>query len=197
MEPMDHTLMGQVLDGDLSAWNKLVSRWERGVYNFVYRIIGHEEDARDLVQETMIRVFQGLNHLKDPAKFPSWLYRIAHNACLDRLRSGKNRSMISRDALVENGMEGVLDQRIDRFQSQPHPDEALYRRELSEILRQALQTLSEEQRTALVMREYNGYASREIAEILGIPVGTVRSRIFHGLRNLERVLGRLRAEEGR
>ncbi|MBN1825859.1 MAG: sigma-70 family RNA polymerase sigma factor [Candidatus Eisenbacteria bacterium] len=197
MEPMDLALVGQVLEGDVQAFNRLVARWERGIYCFVYRVVGHEEDARDLVQETMIRVYQGLDRLKDPAKFPSWLFRIAHNVCLDKLRSGKNRSMISKETLVENGMERILEERIDRFQGLPDPDEALYRRELSEILGQALMTLSEEQRTALVMREYHGYTSREIADILGIPVGTVRSRIFHGLRNLERVLRRLRAEEGR
>ena len=197
MEPADLALVGRVLEGDVQAFNRLVARWERGIYCFVYRVVGHEEDARDLVQETMIRVYQGLDRLKDPAKFPSWLFRIAHNVCLDKLRSGKNRSMISKEALVESGMERILEERIDRFQGTPHPDEALYRRELSEILGQALMTLSEEQRTALVMREYHGYTSREIADILGIPVGTVRSRIFHGLRNLERVLRRLRAEEGR
>lgn len=197
MEPADLTLVGQVMDGDTAAFNRLISRWERAVYNFVYRVIGHEEDARDLVQETVIRVYNGLDRLKDPNKFPSWLFRIAHNVCLDRLRSGKYRPLVSTDALPEGGVERLLDDRAYELKRRGDPERALYRRELAEILNRALQSLSEEQRTAVVMREYNGYSSREIAEILGVPVGTVRSRIFHGLRNLGRVLGRLRAEEGR
>ena len=197
MTPADVTLVGRVLEGDVDAFNRLVARWERAVYNFVYRVIGHEEDAKDLVQETLIRVYQGLSRLKDPNKFPSWLFRIAHNVCLDRLRSGKCRPLVSVDALPEGGVERLLDERIDRYLERGDPEKTLYRRELSAILTPALQSLSEEQRTAVVMREYNGYSCKEIAEILDVPVGTVRSRIFHGLRNLGRVLRRLRAEEGR
>ncbi|MFH1277532.1 MAG: sigma-70 family RNA polymerase sigma factor [Candidatus Eisenbacteria bacterium] len=197
MEPTDLVLVGQVMDGDIAAFNQLISRWERAVYNFVYRVVGHEEDAKDLVQETVIRVYHGLGRLKDPNKFPSWLFRIAHNVCLDRLRSGKHRPMVSTDALPEGGVERLIDDRIDFLRGRTDPEDAVYRKELSSILGRALQGLSEEQRTAVVMREYNGYSSKEIAEILGVPVGTVRSRVFHGLRNLGRVLKRLRAEEGR
>lgn len=197
MEPTDLALVGQVMDGDVAAFNQLISRWDRAVYNFVYRVVGHEEDAKDLVQETVIRVYNGLGRLNDPNKFPSWLFRIAHNVCLDRLRSGKNRPLVSTDALPEGGVERLIDDRIDLLRQRVNPEDAVYRKELSAILARALQSLSEEQRTAVVMREYNGYSSREIAEILGVPVGTVRSRIFHGLRNLGRVLRRLRAEEGR
>ena len=196
MEPTDLALVGRVMEGDLRAFNALIARWDRGLYNFVFRIVGHEEDARDLVQETVIRVYQGVDRLKDPRKFPSWLFRIAHNVCLDKLRSGKNRTMLSTDELTEGGRERLLEARIDRFRHEAKPDEAAYRSELSQILRDALQTLSEEQRTAIVMREYNGYTTQEIADILGIPVGTVRSRIFHGLRNLGKTLRRLRVEEG-
>lgn len=197
MEPTDLALVGQVMDGDVAAFNQLISRWDRAVYNFVYRVVGHEEDAKDLVQETVIRVYNGLGRLNDPNKFPSWLFRIAHNVCLDRLRSGKYRPLVSTDALPEGGVERLIDDRIDLLRQRVNPEDAVYRKELSAILARALQSLSEEQRTAVVMREYNGYSSREIAEILGVPVGTVRSRIFHGLRNLGRVLRRLRAEEGR
>ena len=197
MEPTDLALVGQVIDGDVAAFNQLISRWDRAVYNFVYRVVGHEEDAKDLVQETVIRVYNGLGRLNDPNKFPSWLFRIAHNVCLDRLRSGKYRPVVSTDALPEGGVERLIDDRIDLLSQRVNPEDAVYRKELSAILARALQSLSEEQRTAVVMREYNGYSSREIAEILGVPVGTVRSRIFHGLRNLGRVLRRLRAEEGR
>lgn len=196
MGPTDETLVGQVLAGDDSAFNELIGRWEKGLYNFVYRMVGQEEEARDLVQETVIRVYGRLDQLREPAAFPSWAFRIAHNVCRDRLRTRKNRTMISTDDLVEKGAESLLDERIDRFQQAPRPDRAVYQRELGEILSGALQTLSEEQRTAVVMREYHGYSSREIAEMFDLPVGTVRSRIFHGLKNLGRVLRRLRLEEG-
>jgi RNA polymerase sigma-70 factor (ECF subfamily) len=197
MEPADVALVGRVLDGDVAAFNRLMARWERPVYNFVYRVVGHDEDAKDLVQETVIRVYNGLSRLQDPNKFPAWLFRIAHNVCLDQLRSGKNRPLLSTDSLPEGGLDRLLAERDELRRDRNHPEDVVYRREIAEILARALQSLSEEQRTAVVMREYNGYSSREIAEILGIPVGTVRSRIFHGLRNLARVLRRLGLEEGR
>ncbi|MFH1680556.1 MAG: sigma-70 family RNA polymerase sigma factor [Candidatus Eisenbacteria bacterium] len=197
MEPTDVALVGRVRDGDVGAFNRLMARWERPVYNFVYRVVGHDEDARDLVQETILRVYNGLARLQDPNKFPAWLFRIAHNVCLDRLRSGKNRAMVSTDALPEGGLDRLLGDRPDLRRADADPEQVVYRKEIARILMRALQSLSEEQRTAVVMREYNGYSSREIAEILGIPVGTVRSRIFHGLRNLNRLLRRLGTEEGR
>jgi RNA polymerase sigma-70 factor (ECF subfamily) len=174
-----------------------MARWERPVYNFVYRVVGHDEDAKDLVQETVIRVYSRLGMLQDPNKFPAWLFRIAHNVCLDRLRSGKNRPLVSTDALPEGGLDRLLDEGAAERLRAGDPEEIVYRKEVGAILARALQSLSEEQRTAVVMRTYNGYSSREIAEILGIPVGTVRSRIFHGLKNLGRVLRRLGLEEGR
>jgi RNA polymerase sigma-70 factor (ECF subfamily) len=197
MEPTDVALVGRVLDGDVGAFNRLIARWERPVYNFVYRVVGHDQDAEDLVQETVIRVYNGLSRLQDPNKFPAWLFRIAHNVCLDRLRSGRNRVTVSTDSLPEGGLDRLLDDGTARPTARGDPEETVYREEIAEILLRALQGLSEEQRTAVVMREYNGYSSREIAEILGIPVGTVRSRIFHGLRNLARTLRRFGLEEGR
>jgi RNA polymerase sigma-70 factor (ECF subfamily) len=197
MEAADIDLVSRVLAGDASAFNRLMARWERPVYNFVYRVVGHDEDAKDLVQETVIRVYSRLGMLQDPNKFPAWLFRIAHNVCLDRLRSGKNRPLVSTDALPEGGLDRLLDEgAVERLRA-GDPEEIVYRKEVGAILARALQSLSEEQRTAVVMRTYNGYSSREIAEILGIPVGTVRSRIFHGLKNLGRVLRRLGLEEGR
>ena len=195
MNRTDEVLVGHVLKGDQSAFNELIGRWENGLYNFIYRMVGHEEEARDLVQETIIRIYKRIGQLREPGAFPSWIFRIAHNVSRDRLRSRKNKIMVSTEDLMEKGAEHLLDDRIDRFQAEPSPDHATYRKELGEILSNALQTISEEQRTAVIMREYHGYSSKEIAEMLDIPVGTVRSRIFHGLRNLGRVLKRRRAEE--
>ncbi len=197
MNRTDEVLVAEVLGGDHSAFNELIGRWEKGIYNFVLRMVGQEEEAKDLCQETVIRIYNRLGQLREPSAFPSWIFRIAHNVCRDRMRSGKNRIMVSTEDLVEKGAEQILAERIDRFQQEPFPDQAVYRRELGEILSRALQTLSEEQRAAVVMREYHGYSSREIAEMIGVPVGTVRSRIFHGLKNLGKVLGKLRSEEGR
>ncbi len=195
MSRTDEVLVAQVLEGDRCAFNELIGRWEKGLYNFILRMVGREEDANDLVQETILRVYRRLGQLREPSAFPSWIFRIARNVSRDSLRSRGNRVMVSADDLMEKGAEQILDERIDRFQRTAQPDQAAYRAELGEILAKALQTLSEEQRTAIIMREYHGYSSAEIAQVLDIPVGTVRSRIFHGLRNLGRILRRLRLEE--
>ncbi|RPH55847.1 MAG: sigma-70 family RNA polymerase sigma factor, partial [Acidobacteria bacterium] len=171
-------------------------RWERPIYALAYRVIGREEDARDVVQETFLRAFRALPGFKGQAKFSSWLYRIALNLWRDWIRR-KRRSPIVE---LPEGVDPV------ELAAETGPVESIEelasRKELSEAVAEAMGLLPEEQRTAIILKEYHGMTFQEIADLQGCPLSTVKTRLYQGLavlrRNLERS-GRLapRGQSGR
>ena len=179
----DEELVARSRSGDLESFNQLITRWERPIYALAYRVIGQEEDARDVVQETFLRAFRGIGAFKGQAKFSSWLYRIALNLCRDWIRR-KRRSPIS---LVPEDME-LEDMAGDSGPSESVED-LVARRELSSVVETAMAKLPEEQRTAIILKEYHGMTFQEIADLQGVPLSTVKTRLYQGLSVLRRDLG--------
>ena len=179
----DEELVARSRSGDLDSFNQLITRWERPIYALAYRVIGQEEDARDVVQETFLRAFRGIGAFKGQAKFSSWLYRIALNLCRDWIRR-KRRSPIS---LVPEDME-LEDLAADSGPSESVED-LVARRELSSVVETAMAKLPEEQRTAIILKEYHGMTFQEIADLQGVPLSTVKTRLYQGLSVLRRDLG--------
>ena len=179
----DEELVARSRTGDAESFNQLISRWERPIYALAYRVIGREEDARDVTQETFLRAFRGLAAFKGQAKFSSWLYRIALNLCRDWIRR-KKRSPIA--TLPE-------DVELEDLASDAGPTETVEdlvsRRELSELVEAAMARLPEEQRTAIILKEYHGMTFQEIADLQGCPLSTVKTRLYQGLSVLRRELG--------
>ena len=194
MDGSDGVWVGRVLAGDSAAFNELAHRWQKPLYNFAYRYTGQAEEAEDVCQEALSRAFAQLSKLKDPDRFGSWLTTIAFRLCQDRGRRRRRRIEISTDELAESGIDPTplaLVADSDRILAEPEdPAARVAVNEIGELLRWALQKLPEEQRVALVLREYQGYTATEIGEMLEVPVPTVRSRIFYGLKSLRRILGR-------
>ena len=155
----DTDLIRKACRGDVDAYNLLISRWEKRVFNYLLRIINDREDALDLSQEVFLKAYQNLRKLDDPARFPGWLFRIAHNEAFSLLR--KNRPETE-----ELGPE--------------HASPA-FPIELSIAVANALQRLSSEQREAIVLKIYQGFKFDEMAEILSCPVSTVKSRVYTAL----------------
>ena len=161
--------------GQHQAFNALVWRWQGRLYRFALRYSGDSEEARDLCQQSFIRAYRQLHRLRDPERFSTWLYQIAANLCRDHLRQRVQH--VSLDAYEEVG-------------ARPHP--ALCRAadmdkvELRDLLNRALQTLPEEQRVVVVLKEYEGLKFREIAEVLDAPINTVKSRLYYGLKALRK-----------
>ena len=180
----DEDLVARSRGGDLESFNQLILRWERPIYALAYRVIGREEDARDVVQETFLRAFRALPGFKGQAKFSSWLYRIALNLCRDWIRRRR------RSPLVELP-EGVdpIELATERGPVETVEDLAS-RKELGEAVAQAMSLLPEEQRTAIILKEYHGMTFQEIADLQGCPLSTVKTRLYQGLsvlrRNLEK-----------
>jgi RNA polymerase sigma-70 factor (ECF subfamily) len=178
----DEELVARSREGDLDSFNQLVMRWERPIYALAYRVIGREEDARDVAQETFLRAFRALGGFKGQAKFSSWLYRITLNLCRDWIRR-------QRRTPVAQAPEGVD---LVELASEATPSESIEdlvsRREMSRAVARAMAMLPEEQRTAIILKEYHGLTFQEIADLLGCPLSTVKTRLYQGLTVLRRQL---------
>jgi len=183
----DAELVVQSQRGDLEAFNKLAARCSDSLYRFVRRMLGNPEDARDLCQEALLKAYLNVRRLRDPDKFRPWLHHIALNLCRDRHRSARSR--VKTEPFEEGQQTETRWIEAANSAARPAaPDAAMERTELGEILGRALERLPWEQRTAIVLREYQGFTAPEIAEITGVPAATVRTRIFYGLRALRRTM---------
>ena len=159
-EVEDRDLIAKARRGHVDAYNVLVSRWEKRVYNYLLRLVGHREDALDLSQDVFLKAYQNLRKLEDPAKFPGWLFRIAHNEAYSLLR--------------RNRPEGELTVEPKTGTSSAR----MFPMELSLAVQGALTRLSDDQREAVLLKVYQGFKFEEIAEILSCPVSTVKSRLY-------------------
>jgi RNA polymerase sigma-70 factor (ECF subfamily) len=170
------------MGGDLDSFNQLVLRWERPIYALAYRVIGREDDARDVCQETFLRAFRALGGFKGQAKFSSWLYRITLNLCRDWIRRQRRQP-------VAQAPEGVdlLDLATETTPTESIED-LVARRELSHAVARAMASLPDEQRTAIILKEYHGLTFQEIADLLDCPLSTVKTRLYQGLTVLRRQL---------
>ena len=181
----DEELVARCLGGDTESFNTLIRRWERPIYALAYRVIGHEDEARDVCQDTFLRAFRGLRGFKGQARFSSWLYRITLNLCRDWIRRQRRTPVVP----APDGID--LDEIADR-QAAPVDlvEDRLARQDLNRSVVKAMRALSEEQRTAVILKEYHGLTFQEIADLLGCPLSTVKTRLYQGLTVLRRELER-------
>ncbi len=175
METMsDNQLIVLSQEGSRRAFGLLARRQQGPLFRFLKRLLGDEEAARDACQETLLKAFLNVSRLRDPRHFRSWMHQIAVNLCRDRGRSAR------RDAADPSHAVAVEDG--DRLEARGGETD------LSLVLRQVLERLPLDQRTAILLREVQGFNSVEIARITGVPATTVRSRIYYGLRALRGML---------
>jgi RNA polymerase sigma-70 factor (ECF subfamily) len=180
----DEELVARSRSGDVESFNQLIVRWERPIYALAYRVLGREEDARDVCQDTFLRAYRALPGFKGQAKFSSWLYRIALNLCRDWIRR-QQRAPVSQ--MPEDLDPGELLADAEPVES---IEDLVARRELTGIVAEAMRSLSEEQRTAIILKEYHGMTFQEIADMQGCPLSTVKTRLYQGLSLLRRQLER-------
>jgi RNA polymerase sigma-70 factor (ECF subfamily) len=183
----DEELVARSRTGDTDSFNQLVRRWERPIFALAYRTLGREEDARDVTQETFLRAFRALPGFKGDAKFSSWLYRIALNLCRDWMRRDRRAPMVD----VPEGVE--IHELAAEKQETVSVEDLAARAELSGAVAEAMQKLPEEQRTAIILKEYHGLTFQEIAELMHCPLSTAKTRLYQGLTLLRRYL----AEQGK
>lgn len=178
-------MIRRFLKGDEQAFDELVRQWETKVFNLAWRCLGNREDAQDVAQETFLSVFKSAKNLRDPDSFPTWLYRITLNHCRSRWRK-KSPDFSLDDPLPEseNSEDGLTPSVAVGYEGR---DEV----ETVDLIRKALMGLSEEHRTAIILKEYMGLNLVEIARVMDCPLSTAKSRLYHGLRGVQRNLVRL------
>lgn len=180
-------LVAACLDGDQEAWDAIVRRYRQRVFNVAYTFVGRHEEAEDLTQEIFLKVFRALGTFDRRANFRTWLVSVARNLCIDHYRRvRKERETFDR---------GVDVAELALAAAGPDPMARLQRVDRRELLRQAMREVPPVLREAVLLRDMQELAYDEIARRLALPVGTVKSRISRGRRELARQIGRLRAEQ--
>ena len=188
--PSDAELIERCLQKDNSAWELVVARYKRKVFHIGYKFTGRHDDAEDLTQEIFLKVFRSLEKFNRDADFSTWLSSVARNFCIDHYRASKRE----KEVLVEDLV--AFDLAPASTGSSPH--RALEDRDRRSFLRRGLEALPDKLREAVVLRDLQGLSYQEMADRLGLPEGTVKSRINRGREELSRLLLRAQqAERGR
>jgi RNA polymerase sigma-70 factor (ECF subfamily) len=178
-------LMARVAKGDEDAFEILVSRHQTSVLNLAYRFVGDRTQAKDLAQEVFIRVWQAAKTYKPEAKFKTWLYRIATNLCLNELKSARRKRWFSFNQSDEDSRVAIEERLAD---SAPSAEDLLLEKERSRQISDALQSLPENQRMALILKRYDDVSYQEIAQIIGCSVPAVESLLVRAKRALQEKL---------
>jgi RNA polymerase sigma-70 factor, ECF subfamily len=188
----DEQAMGRVqTQDDERAFAQLVRRWERPIQRLCARMTGDALRGEDLAQETFVRVFARRKEYQPSGKFSTWLWRIALNLCYDELRRRRRRE----ETLLDADGDATITA-LDEFAApEPAPDKSLVDQERGELVRSALLQLPEVYRTVLVLRHYEDLKFREIAGVLDVPEGTVKSRMAEALTQMSRLLKPMLAAE--
>lgn len=180
----DEQIVERALTGDADAFGEIVQRWERKIFALTFGMLGREDDARDATQETFLAAFKNLRAFRGDAKVSSWLHRIAVNQCITRQRRAKVRG--------ETNLDDEEEKHASTLAAPLHysPARVAEAEETTAAIRRAVNSLPVELRQVVVMKEFEELTFKEIAEVLELPVSTVKSRLYTALRQLEMRLNR-------
>ena len=167
--------------GDAAAFEALVERYQKQVYNLALRMVNNESDAEDLAQEAFIRAWRGLGSFQFTSQFSTWLYRLTSNICIDFLRAQKRRKVVSLTMLRDEE-----DSQWDLPDSDPLPEQQMIAAQEREALSRAFAALDPEFRQVLTLRIVNGCSYQQIGQILGVAEGTVKSRLSRAREQLRK-----------
>jgi len=182
----DAELIEAALTGDRTAFEGLVLRYQDRLYAAMVQVVGSADEAEDVVQDAFVRAFLKLDTFQNNSQFFTWLYRIAFNSALSRMRRRKTTTSL------DQAREAVGDEPVDQFAG---PDQRMLQQERVQMVQKALGQLSPDHRAILVLREMEDHAYEQIAEILNISIGTVRSRLSRARSQLKTVLEELEEAE--
>jgi RNA polymerase sigma-70 factor (ECF subfamily) len=180
--PPDTELVLKAQDGDVRAFDELVERYHDRIYNLTYNMTSNREDAEDLTQEIFVKAFKALPRFKGKSSFYTWLYRIAINKTINyRKKRNRNRPI----SLDQFDQEIKTDETYHDLTAKGSPLRNINLTELQQKLNAAMQTLSEKHRAVLVMHDMQGIPHDEIAKVVGVSSGTIRSRLFYARRQMQ------------
>lgn len=184
-QSLEAALIARCQEQDAAAFDLVVQRYGERIYNYIRRMVKHPQDAEDLTQEVFVRAFANLHQFDGRSQMSTWLFRIASNLCIDHFRRRKRRpefQSLTRDEEDQEMAEYELpDERLD-------PLDSLLRQELRQVVEQAVENLPPKLRTVLLLYDVEGLPYEEIAQVVGIPLGTVKSRLFMARTQVKRAV---------
>ncbi len=185
----DEKLVERCIQGDDAAWEQIVSSYAKRIYNLGYRYTNRRDEAEDLTQDILVRVYQNLKSFRaDVGTFQNWILKVGRNLIIDHYRQTRRFQQAAGTEELET--MNLKDEKV------PNPERTVERDEAARFLREGLEALSPELKEAIILRDIEGMAYLEIAELLGIPEGTVKSRINRGRLELAKLLSKRRAQLG-
>lgn len=181
----DVELIGKFNNGDLDAFEQLIIRYEKKIYSICFYFLKNREDAEDAAQEIILKLYKKLGSFRNEASFSTWMNYVASNTCRDYLRKRKRNKVLYLDDDIQTE-DGRISRELPSEESTP--EERVENKELGALMQDTIAKLKEDHREILLMREYQELSYEEIAEILGISVGTVKSRIYRARKDLKAIL---------
>lgn len=169
-------------EGDVKSFEELVLEHEKIVYNVAFRMMNNEADSYDISQEAFIKAFKSIRNFNEQSSFSTWIYRITVNTCIDELRKRKGKETLSMDQELEND-DGSFKQQFEDGENTP--EQKILEKEGQEEIVEALERLSTEHKSVLILRDLQGFSYDEIAETTGTTLGTVKSRISRARNQLK------------
>lgn len=182
-------LVEAVARGDQTALGDLLDAYQQRIYNVCLRMLCNRDDAAEVSQDTMLRIIQHIGEFKGQSRLSTWIIRIAMNLSVSRLRKRKVRQTVSLDAVDDNQSTALRDQLAD--EAEPGPESSVQTKEMVAHLHAALGQVDEQFRSVLVLRDIEQMDYRQIAEVLSVPTGTVKSRLFRARLALRRQLQKI------
>ncbi len=192
----DGELIELIKEGDERAFAVLIKRYQKSLYSFIFRMLGTPEEAKEIFQETFIRIYKNIHSFNTDSRFSPWAYRIAHNLCIDYLRKSE-RDILKKQTSPFNEGLGHHSKISEKGEGShlESPESITYKNQLSKRVQMAVEQLPPKQRAVFVMYQYNNFSYEEIAEALNIPLGTVKSRMHNAIKRLGTLLKPLIAQQ--
>lgn len=174
MDEMEKLLVAKSKKGNFDAFEDLIGSYEKKAYNIAYRIMGNEEDAKDMAQEAFIKIYKSIQNFREESSFSTWLYRIVTNVCLDELRKRKKEKLVPLELNIETDKGTAV---VELSAEKETPEDIFERVEKKQIIQNAIFSLGEDYKTVIILRDIQGFGYEEIAAILNCSLGTIKSRI--------------------
>jgi RNA polymerase sigma-70 factor (ECF subfamily) len=193
-QPDDKELVARALQGDESAYRELLERFRRPVFSLIYRMIGDHEQAEDLAQESFVKAFNNLDSYNPSYRFSSWLFKIANNHAIDHLRRARLTTVSIHGSPHALDAEREKETRIVLEAQDESPEQEILALELGTQIERAIARLRPDYRTAIVLRHIENRPYEEIAEIMEVPIGTVKTFLHRARAELRAALAHLREE---
>lgn len=184
MSENEKILLEKAKRGDIEAFELLIERYQKKVFTIALKMLGNYDDASELAQEALIKVFKSIKNFKEESSFSTWIYRIVTNTCLDELRKRKKRQVIYIDEDISNADGEIKREIVDHSMT---PEYITEKKELKKAVNEAIMSLSEEHRTVIILRDIQGMSYEEIAKITNCPEGTIKSRINRARLSLKEI----------